>query len=100
MKTFLIMLLAALTVISSPAQVPSVAGTWYGTINPGGAEFEIAVTIQKSDAGGLTGVLLMENGRSFPLYELTIDGSTVSFSVDVGPAAKASFKGAFSPVGA
>ena len=99
MKRLLIVILTAFTIISSAAQVPSVAGPWYGTINPPGVEFEIAVTIQKRDAGGWTGVLLMENGLSFPLNDITIDGSAISFSLEVRPAAKASLKGALSPDG-
>ena len=99
MKTFLILLLTAFTIISSAAQVPSIAGPWYGTINPPGAEFEIAVTIQKRDAGGWTGVLLMENGLSFQLNEITVGGSAISFSLEVGPAAKASLKGTLSADG-
>ena len=60
-----------------------VDGTWYGSINPQGVRFDIAVTLQ--NIAGWTGVLLMENGVSLPLRDIAIDANakTISFSIDL-----------------
>lgn len=56
------------------AQAPSFEGTWYGTINPPGARFDIAVNFQKR-GDEWTGTLLMENGASIPLAEVIVQAN-------------------------
>src|SRR5947207_14408870 len=76
------------------AQTPGVEGTWFGTINPPGAQFDIAINLQR-DVAGWTGMLLMENGANIPLREMVIQPSTISFLLD-GGGGKIAFKGTIS----
>jgi len=65
------------------AQSPSRVwdGTWYGSINPPGQRFDVAVSLQ--NIGGWTGSLLMENGASFSMRDIAIEANTISFSIDL-----------------
>jgi hypothetical protein len=65
------------------AQAPGFEGTWYGTINPPGAKFDIAVRFQKR-AETWTGTLLMEDGNSFPLSEVIPKADSITFSLTPG----------------
>src|SRR6516162_7467543 len=62
-------------------------------VNPPGTRSDIAVSLR--NIGGWTGSLLMENGTSLPLRDISIDGNTISFSIDLRGqrGEKARFKG-------
>src|SRR5262245_24594485 len=95
MKTTVILCaLVSLCLLTASGQTPSaVGGNWYGSVNPPNMRFDIAVSLQ--NIGGWTGSLLMENGISLPLSNLSIDAKTISFSIDRGGQSgeQARFKG-------
>ena len=83
MRILLGLALATLLVAAGMAQDPKIDGPWYGTISPPGAQFDVGVTFQRR-AGGWTGMLLLENGRSTPLKDITLEANAISFSVGCG----------------
>jgi hypothetical protein len=90
--TVLLCAFVSLCLITAFAQAPSFdGGTWYGSINPPGTRFEVAVNFQ--NVGGWSGTLLMENGLSLPLREIVVQGNTISFSLDLGGQQRIRFKG-------
>ena len=74
--------LVSLWLTPTLAQAPGFEGTWYGTINPPGARFDIAVNFQKN-GNTWTGTLLMESGDSIPLAEIVTDANVITFSLPV-----------------
>jgi hypothetical protein len=89
---------ALLWLATASAQAPSLEGTWYGTINPPGAQFEVAVRLQKKGEGW-TGTLLLENGVSVPLNDIAIRSNSASFSINPGQE-KVTFQGKLTNNGA
>src|SRR5262245_52689005 len=94
MRVVRIISLLSLLTVSGLAQAPKIEGQWYGTINPPGANFDVAVNFQRR-GDGWTGTLLMENGASLPLKNITAEGNAVSFVV-VSKNEDVSFKGTLS----
>lgn len=88
MRILLVFALVSFLVLAGFAQTPKIDGPWYGTINPPGARFDIAVNFRKK-ANGWTGTLLRENGVSTPLTQIEAEGNSVAFSLDAGGAAVA-----------
>src|SRR6185295_10303237 len=94
MRTLLIIALTALVTVAGSAQTPNIDGSWYGTINPPGAEFDVALSFQKR-GDGWAGTLLLENGSSAVLTGINAQGKTISFSLD-SKQADAAFRGTIS----
>src|SRR4029434_5924227 len=88
------LLWALLSLFIPFAQGPSLEGTWYGAISAPGAQFEIAVNLQKKGAGW-TGALLLENGRTVPASNIVVEVNAIAFSLDQG-SEKTTFKGVVS----
>lgn len=87
-------LLCFFVALISLAQGPTIEGNWYGSINPPGANFDIAVHFEKK--GEIwTGALLVENGERFPLREIVAQLPAISFSFDPG-GEKITLKGSLS----
>src|SRR5262249_41936338 len=78
-------------------QAPTFEGMWYGTINPPGLQFDIAVRFQKT-GDSWSGTLLLENGMTAPLSEIAAQSKSISFSADARQN-KIAFKGALSDNG-
>jgi hypothetical protein len=94
MRVVRIISLLSLLTVCGLAQAPKIEGQWYGTINPPGANFDVAVNFQRRGDGWI-GTLLMENGGSLPLKNITAEGNAVSFVLDSGKT-DVSFKGTLS----
>jgi hypothetical protein len=94
MRILLLVVLASLLVVPGSAQSQKFDGTWYGTINAPGAQFDIVFSFKKAGAGW-TGTLLTENGMRLALKDVTAEGNAISFSFDPGQA-KVTFKGTLS----
>src|SRR5437867_4277053 len=94
MRTLLVIALAALLTVAGPAQAPNIEGSWYGTINPPGTQFDVALSFQKK-GDGWAGTLLLENGSSAALTGIIADGKAISFSLDARQA-DVTFKGTLS----
>jgi hypothetical protein len=80
--------------VTLSGQAISFDGTWYGAINPPGAKFDVAVNVQKR-GDVWTGTLLTEDGTSFPLTDISVQGNTITFAVSPG-ASKVTFTGTLS----
>src|SRR5262245_4985315 len=93
----LILAMAAYCVLClvAMAQAPNIGGPWYGTFKPGNTPLLITVVFENRGNAWI-GALTLPDGRDIPIKEITLTGSSVSFSLDV-PQAKASFKGTISP---
>jgi len=91
---FLLCVSVSLWLMHGLAQTPGFEGTWYGTISPPGAQFDIAVSFQRSDASW-AGNLLMENGTAIPITEIVIADNTITFSLSPGQG-KVTFTGKLS----
>ena len=76
------------------AQGPSIGGMWYGTFSPNGRPTPISIVFQTHGADWV-GSLLIGDGRSIPLKDLTLSGGTIAFALDL-PQVKATFRGTFS----
>jgi hypothetical protein len=76
------------------AQVPSIGGMWYGTFSPNGRPTAISLVFQSHGADWV-GALLLGDGRSIPLKDVTLSGDTIAFGLDL-PQVEATFKGALS----
>src|SRR5262245_50257932 len=79
----LLALCALLWLPAGFAQTAGFEGVWYGTINPPGARFDIAVNLQRRD-NGWTGALLMEDGTNIPLSAIAAKEDAITFSLDPG----------------
>jgi uncharacterized protein (TIGR03435 family) len=72
----------------SKAQAPTagkaqgIEGTWQGTIHPG-RDLRIVLKISKGDDGAYKAMffVIAENGDSFPVSKIALDGSSLKFSV-------------------
>ena len=82
MKLLRLLILLGFLCMSTYAQTPKIEGAWYGTINPPGVQFDIAINFQKI-GDDWTGTLMMENGNSLQLKDVKATGNAVSFSVAV-----------------
>jgi hypothetical protein len=87
----LTLMTVGLLVLSSSAQSLDFEGMWYGTINPPGAQFDVAVNLRRT-SDGWTGTLLLENGNSIPVKDVITAGTSISFSLEAGPS-KVTFAG-------
>jgi hypothetical protein len=76
------------------AQGPPIGGMWYGTFSPNGRPSPISIVFQ-SHGQDWVGSLLLESGRVIALKDVTLNGDTISFALDL-PQVKATFKGRLS----
>src|SRR5262245_21931304 len=88
MKPIVLMLILATAVMSAAsqtsAQKPTVDGPWYGTLSgPDGTPLEVVLQLQKQTSGW-TGTLNIGGGTPAPLWNVTVSGDTLSFTVGVG----------------
>jgi hypothetical protein len=86
--------LCFLVAVTGFGQAPGFEGTWYGAISPPGAKFDVAVNVQRRGEVW-TGTLLLEDGTSFQLTDISVKADAITFSVSPGPT-KVTFTGTLS----
>jgi hypothetical protein len=75
-------------------QTPRLEGAWHGTFNPGGTPIEISIIFQRN-ADKWAGSLALPGGQNIRLNEITLQGNSISFSLDALQV-KAGFRGTIS----
>jgi CubicO group peptidase (beta-lactamase class C family) len=80
--------------IAAADSTAGIAGRWEGAIEIPGAKLEVQIDLQSSD-DGWTGMISIpaQNARDLPLTDITVDGTTVGFSIE-GVPGDPTFKGA------
>jgi CubicO group peptidase (beta-lactamase class C family) len=80
--------------IAAADSTAGIAGRWEGAIEIPGAKLEGQIDLQSSD-DGWTGMISIpaQNARDLPLTDITVDGTTVGFSIE-GVPGDPTFKGA------
>jgi non-heme chloroperoxidase len=78
-----------------------ITGDWQGTLKAGPREFRLVVKIEKGASGGWSGLLFSidqvpDRGAGIPANSVTLEGSTLKFSID---AARATYEGKVSADG-